>query len=260
MDTVVTIATLFAVAIIALLLVLGAVRGLDRWVFPGLSFEQALRENNLSVAVFLAALVFGIFFLMSHAVAGELDRYDGQFRKWGRYRFGYACDWRYFKAQGVTESGLRPEACSAVGACGVMQLMPGTALAMGLRSRLDAKASIRAGIAYDRRVWDVFGDEAGLERLWFAFAGYNCGPGCVIRAQGRAARWGGSSARWSAIRPYLPAETRAYVPRIRAWRERFVARPARGLGPAGSAPPGKPWGTSAWRAPQQFARSTGVAR
>lgn len=232
MHTVITLATLFAVALLALLLVLLTVRGLDRWVFPGLPFEQALRDNNLAVAVFLAALVFGIFFLVSQAVAAPLgpgagrtlNRYDGQFRKWGRYAFGYACDWRYFKAQGVTESGLEPSACSAVGACGVMQLMPGTAVAMGLQDRLDAKASIRAGIAYDRRLWDVFAQESGLQRLWFAFAGYNCGPGCVIRAQARAAHRGARTDRWAAIRRWLPGETRRYVPRIRSWRARFVVR------------------------------------
>jgi membrane-bound lytic murein transglycosylase F len=224
MDTVVTIATLFVVAVAALALVLGAVRGLDRWVFPGLPFEQALRENNLAVALFLAALVFGIFFLMSHAVAGELERYDEQFRKWGRYHFGYACDWRYFKAQGVTESGLDPAACSPVGACGLMQFMPGTAVAMGLQDRFDAKASIRAGIAYDRRLWGIFAAERGLERLWFAFAAYNCGPGCVIRAQARAAAAGRPTERWAEIHPHLPGETRAYVPRIQRWQRRFAGR------------------------------------
>jgi membrane-bound lytic murein transglycosylase MltF len=227
METLLTILTLFAVGLAALVLVLGAVRGLDRWVFPGLPFEQALRDNNLAVGVFLAALVFGIFFLMSHAVAGELHRYDDQFRKWGRYQFGYACDWRYFKAQGVTESGLDADVCSPVGACGVMQLMPGTAVAMGLQRRFDAAASIRAGIAYDRRLWQTFAAERGAQRLWFAFAGYNCGPGCVIGAQRRAARDGAATDRWPALLPYLPRETQAYVPRIRAWRERFVARGVR---------------------------------
>jgi soluble lytic murein transglycosylase-like protein len=226
METLLTIATLFAVAMLGLGLVLVAVRGLDRWVFPGLPFEQALRENNVAVGIFLAALVFGIFFLMSHAVAAELGRYDGDFRKWGRYQFGYACDWRWFKAQGVTESGLDPQACSAVGACGVMQLMPGTAVAMGLQNRFDARASIRAGIAYDRRLWRVFAAERGLDRLWFAFAGYNCGPGCVIAAQRRAQRAGVAPERWPAIRPHLPPETQGYVPRIQRWRARFVLRAA----------------------------------
>lgn len=232
MDMLVTIATLFAVAAAALALVLAAVRGLDRWIFPRLSFERALGENNVSVAVFLAALVFGIFYLVSHAVAShppqDLHRYDAQFRKWGRYHFGYACDWRYFKAQGTTESALDPAVCSPVGACGLMQFMPGTAVAMGLRDRFDAKASIRAGIAYDRRLWRIFAAEQGRHRLWFAFAAYNCGPGCVIRAQRRAAARGDPTDRWAGIRGHLPAETRAYVPRIRRWRARFAAHPAAG--------------------------------
>jgi membrane-bound lytic murein transglycosylase F len=222
MNTAVTVLTLFGVALAALALVLLVVRGLDRWIFPGLSFEDALRENNLAVAVFLAALIFGIFFLVSHAVAAESGRYDPVFRKYGRYSFGYVVDWRYFKAQGMTESGLEPSVCSAAGACGLMQLMPGTALAMGLRNRFEARASIRAGIRYDRRLWNLFAAEAGLERLWFAFSGYNCGPGCVLRAQERALGAGQPSDRWGSIAPFLPRETRGYVPRIRRWHRRFA--------------------------------------
>jgi len=204
--------------------VLAIVRWLDRWVFPGLSFEEALGENNLAVAVFLAALVFGIFFLMSHAVAADLTRYDGAFRKYGRLAFGYRVDWRYFKAQGMTESGLDPAVCSTAGACGLMQLMPGTALAMGLQDRFQARPSIRAGIFYDRRLWGIFAAERGLERLWFALAAYNCGPGCVIRAQEAAAALGRPTDRWGDLRPLLPAETRSYVPRIRRWHRRFARR------------------------------------
>jgi membrane-bound lytic murein transglycosylase F len=224
METMVTIATLFGVALGALALVLAIVRWLDRWVFPGLSFEEALGENNLAVAVFLAALVFGIFFLMSHAVAADLNRYDGAFRKYGRLAFGYGVDWRYFKAQGMTESGLDPAVCSRAGACGLMQLMPGTALAMGLQDRFQARPSIRAGILYDRRLWGIFAAERGLERLWFALAAYNCGPGCVIRSQQRVAALGRPTDRWSELRAMLPAETRAYVPRIRRWHRRFTRR------------------------------------
>ncbi|MDH5753505.1 MAG: hypothetical protein OEZ59_13935 [Deltaproteobacteria bacterium] len=41
----------------------------------------------LTVGVFLAALAFVIFFLVSAAVAapGERDRFNGEFRKWGRW-------------------------------------------------------------------------------------------------------------------------------------------------------------------------------
>jgi membrane-bound lytic murein transglycosylase F len=228
MDTAVTIATLFAVAVVALALMLLIVRGLDRWVFPGLSFERALGENNLAVAVFLAALVFGLFFLMGRAVAAPLDRYDDPFRKWSRYHFGYAYDWRVFKAQGMTESGLDPSACSPVGACGLMQFMPGTAVAMGLTDRFDAKASIRTGVAYDKRLWDVFSAPRPREdRLAFAFAAYNWGIGNVLgKGQPCATARFGEARLWTQLEPCLPAETRAYLPRIWRWQARFAARTA----------------------------------
>ena len=229
MDTLITIVSLFAVALAALALVLAVVRMLDRWIFPNLSFEQALRENNLAVAVFLAALVLGLFLLVGRAVAApgvDSGRYDDDFRREARLRFGYGTDWRWFKAQGIAESGLDPAVCSAAGACGLMQFMPGTALAMGLQNRFDARASIRAGIAYDKQLWDEFTAPRPLtDRLFFTFAAYNWGLGHVLRrAQPCARERFGADHLFRHIAPCLPAETQDYVPRIQAWRERLRAR------------------------------------
>lgn len=226
MDTLLTIATLFAVAVAALVLVIAAIRSLDRWVFPEISFGKALADNNLAVGIFLAALAFGIFFLVGRAVAapGDLHRYDDEFRQWGRWHFGYRYDWRAFKAQGMTESGLDPAACSPVGACGVMQFMPGTAVAMGLVDRFDAKESIRAGIAYDKRLWAIFSDpRPDRDRLAFAFAAYNWGIGNVLQHGQPCARARfGADRLWDHLEPCLPAETRSYVPRIWRWEQRFT--------------------------------------
>jgi membrane-bound lytic murein transglycosylase F len=229
METLITVASLFGVAWAALATVYLALVAFDRWVYPGLSFEQELRRNNIAVAIFLAALAFGIFFLMSHAVAADLDRYDDQFRLWGRHHFGYAVDWRWFKAQGVTESGLEPGACSPAGACGLMQFLPGTALAMGLRNRFEARESIRAGIAYDRRLWEAFHPpRPSADRLAFAFSAYNWGVGNVVRRGLPCARArSGGDRLWEQLRPCLPPETQAYYPRIARWRQRFAGPAAR---------------------------------
>jgi soluble lytic murein transglycosylase-like protein len=232
MHTVLTILTLFAVAVAALALVVGAVRLLDRVLFPEVSFGQALRDNNIAVGIFLGLLALGLCLLAGRAVAAPgLDRHDDAFRKWGRWHFGYRYDWRVFKAQGMTESGLDPAACSMVGACGVMQLMPGTAVAMGLVDRFDAQESIRAGIAYDKRLWDVFTDpRPERDRLDFAFASYNWGIGNVIRAGQPCARARfGADYLWEHLAPCLPTETQDYVPRIWRWSERFAgSRPWNG--------------------------------
>lgn len=230
METALTILTLFLVTVAALALVLGAVRMLDKVIFPNLSFEDALGENNIAVAVFLAALVLGIFYLASNTLAADVNRYDRDFRKWGRYQFGYAVDWRYFKAQGMTESGLDPSVCSHVNACGVMQFMPGTALAMGLTDRFDARASIRLGIKYDRRMWDQFtAPRPKLDRLAFAFMSYNAGLGNVLKFQRAAVAAGVNPNLFETLKPFAWREPREYVERIRRWRQRFRG----GLGWAG---------------------------
>ena len=54
------------------------------------------------------------------------DRYDPLFRKYSKRFFGPGFDWRWFKAQGIAESGLREDAESWVGAKGIMQIMPAT--------------------------------------------------------------------------------------------------------------------------------------
>ena len=55
------------------------------------------------------------------------DDYDRLFRKYTKHYFGPHFDWRWFKAQGIAESGLRPNAHSSAGAKGIMQILPATA-------------------------------------------------------------------------------------------------------------------------------------
>lgn len=54
------------------------------------------------------------------------DRFDDHLRKYSKRFFSVAFDWRWFKAQGITESSLRSDAESWVGAKGIMQIMPAT--------------------------------------------------------------------------------------------------------------------------------------
>lgn len=199
---------------------------LNRVLFPRIDFREQLHKGNLAVGLFLAALVLGIFLLASKSVAADLDRYDDTFRKHARRNFGWQVHWTYFKGQGMTESGLNPEVCSGVGACGVMQFMPGTARDMDLADRFSAKASIAAGIRYDRRLWSIFSDpRPPLHRLALVTASYNWGAGNVIRkAQPCARARFGSDRLWEQVAPCLPEETREYWPRIQRWQRRFSAR------------------------------------
>lgn len=75
----------------------------------------------------------------------------------------------------TVESAYRPRACSHAGACGLTQLMPGTAAELGVADRFDPVANLRGGADYLARQIVRFGD------LRLALAAYNSGPGRVAR-------------------------------------------------------------------------------
>ena len=111
------------------------------------------------------------------------------------------------KAMAIIESALNPVAVSRAKAKGMWQFMYRTALQYNLKinsyidERLDPIASAHAAAKYLRDSYTIFGD-------WFlAISSYNCGVGNVNKAIRRA----GSRDFWK-IYPYLPRETRGYVP------------------------------------------------
>ncbi len=111
------------------------------------------------------------------------------------------------KAMAVIESSLNPTAVSRAGAKGMWQFMYGTAKLYGLRidsfvdERMDPVQSAHAAAKYLSDSYRIFGD-------WnLAIASYNCGAGNVNKAIRRS----GSRNFWD-IYPYLPRETRGYVP------------------------------------------------
>src|SRR6476619_3487039 len=154
------------------------------------------------------------------------QRFDPTFRKYSKRYFGPAFDWRYFKAQGFAESGLKPNATSWVGARGVMQLMPSTYQEITSRrpefGPIDQPEwNIAAGIMHDRYLWSLWlnaiPDE---ERHHFMFASYNAGEGTINRAFA-VAKSKGSLPAWSSIELIAPtvqrwrySETLGYVRRI----------------------------------------------
>ena len=108
----------------------------------------------------------------------------------------------------VIESALNPTAVSRVGATGLWQFMLGTGKMYGLEvnslvdERRDPIKSSYAAAHYLKDLYNIFGDWS------LVIAAYNCGPETINKAIRRS---NGSKDYWQ-IYPYLPKETRGYVP------------------------------------------------
>ena len=108
----------------------------------------------------------------------------------------------------IIESALNPNAISRAGAGGLWQFMIGTGKQYGLQvnslvdERRDPVKSSYAAARYLSDLYKIFGD-------WnLVIAAYNCGPENINKAIRRSS---GEKDYWQ-IYPYLPKETRGYVP------------------------------------------------
>lgn len=102
------------------------------------------------------------------------------------------------KAVGKAESAFTATAVSRCGAQGIMQLMPGTARAMGVRDSFDPAQNIMGGAKYLRQMLDRFDGDVSL-----ALAAYNAGPGTVARCHG------------------VPKSTQKYVSKVLSYVDSF---------------------------------------
>ena len=108
----------------------------------------------------------------------------------------------------IIESALNPKALSRQRASGLWQFMLRTGKIYGLDNntlvdeRRDPVKSTWAAVRYLKDLYNIYND-------WnLVLAAYNCGPGNVNKAIRRA---GGETDYWK-IYPFLPKETRGYVP------------------------------------------------
>lgn len=113
----------------------------------------------------------------------------------------------------MVESAMHLKAASPKSAVGLWQIRPATGRSLGLEispqidQRRDPVQSSQAAALYLKKLYERYGD-------WYlAIAAYNYGIGNIKKAMNRAAAAEGAvPTTFHALRPYLPAETRSYVP------------------------------------------------
>jgi len=113
------------------------------------------------------------------------------------------------------ESGLRPTVRSSAGAVGMWQFMYGTARSSGLEinawvdERRDPELATRAAARHFKELYKSYSGNWEL-----ALAGYNCSYRCITRAARRVGKPIEEKPTYWEIYPFLPRETRAFVPKF----------------------------------------------
>ncbi|MCX7822104.1 MAG: lytic transglycosylase domain-containing protein [Syntrophobacterales bacterium] len=116
----------------------------------------------------------------------------------------YGLDPKLVKAVIKAESAFNPSATSPKGAMGLMQLMPGTAMDMGVSDPYHPIQNLKGGIGYLKEMLRLFDNN-----LVLALAAYNAGPNAVKQ-------YGG-------VPPY--EETRQYIQRVLQYYSHYKATP-----------------------------------
>ncbi|HEY1326330.1 MAG TPA: transglycosylase SLT domain-containing protein [Casimicrobiaceae bacterium] len=149
----------------------------------------------------------------------RFERTLALFTKYGE-RYGF--DPVMLAAQGYQESQLDQNAKSAVGAIGVMQLMPATGQGLKVGDIRQIEPNIHAGAKYmDILMSKYFPDAHFSEanRPLFAFASYNAGPGNIARMRREAQTRGLDPDKWFnnvelVVAEKIGQETTTYVRNI----------------------------------------------
>jgi membrane-bound lytic murein transglycosylase MltF len=159
-------------------------------------------------------------------------------------------DFLLMGAQAFQESGLNQEAKSAVGAVGMMQLMPATGAEQKVGDIRQTEANIHAGVKYMRFMIDRYFKNEPMDELnkgLFAFASYNAGPGRIRQLRKETEKRGLNPNVWfgnveQVASERIGRETVTYVSNIYkyyvAYQLMFAERQRREAAKAGIKQPG----------------------
>jgi membrane-bound lytic murein transglycosylase MltF len=134
-----------------------------------------------------ARMIFRRYLLNTQYVKGASaeaarKRFTALVALFRKYSAQYNMDWMLMAAQGYQESRLDHNARSQVGAIGVMQVMPATGKELNVGDITLLEPNIHAGVKFVRTMVDRYYAKEpmdDLNKVFFAFAAYNAGPGRV---------------------------------------------------------------------------------
>ncbi len=176
-------------------------------------YDQNLLRNQIERAAF------------NQAIDTRLPRYVASFQSHGKQ---HQVDWHVLAAMGYQESHLKADAVSPTGVRGIMMLTQATARGLGVSNREDPSQSIQGGAKYFAQLQQHYAAIPAADRLWFALAAYNMGPGAIDGVRRRVKQSGQDADRWANVYRYLSenASRRGqyrqvihYVTNIRAYLE-----------------------------------------
>jgi membrane-bound lytic murein transglycosylase MltF len=150
----------------------------QRTMFGNMMLQQYLKNTNLA---------------KSATSTAEMERFNKIVDIFRKYADQYDLDHLLMMAQGFQESGLDHSARSAVGAIGVMQVMPATGKDLKVGDIKQLENNIHAGVKYIRFMIDQHYKDEPMDRInkgLFAFASYNAGPARVRQLRREAEKRG----------------------------------------------------------------------
>ena len=146
------------------------------------TFLETNGVNSLTARMIFRRYLLNTQYVTGAGAEASRRRFTNLVALFRKYGAQYEMDWMLMAAQGYQESRLDHNARSHVGAIGVMQVMPATGTELKVGDIRKLEPNIHAGVKYIRSLVDrYYANEPmdELNKVLFAFAAYNAGPGRV---------------------------------------------------------------------------------
>jgi membrane-bound lytic murein transglycosylase MltF len=157
------------------------------------TFLESNGVNSLNARMIFRRYLLNTQYVSGASAEASRQRFASLVALFRKYGAQYEMDWMLMAAQGYQESRLDHGARSHVGAIGVMQVMPATGTELRVGDIKKLEPNIHAGVKYIRSLVDrYYANEPmdDLNKVLFAFAAYNAGPGRVRQLRREAGERG----------------------------------------------------------------------